>query len=103
MKKVLVTITGAVLLAVLLPLALTGANKKADGAPAGKGNFLEVGKTYSFKFQNEVGMYKVLEEPRDGWVRVGVPKRDDVLPSAINLQSVNYIERLPDYWNPNSN
>lgn len=102
MKKRVVA-AGVALLAVLVPLALAGAGKKeAAGVPPGKGHFLEMGKTYGFQFlpgvmEKEFVLYKVVEEPRDGWVRVGLNDEGgaQLIPTWINLQTVTRIEHNP--------
>jgi hypothetical protein len=96
-------VAGAILLAGLVPLALTGAGKKeAADASVRNGHFLHVGKTYSFQFlpgvtEQEFVTYKVIGEPSNGWVRVGVSEDGgaELIPTWINLQAVAVIVHDP--------
>src|SRR5262249_2921356 len=50
-------------------------------------HFLEKGKSYSFVWQNSVRQAVVLEEPRDGWVKV----REDNSEQWINMSKVHRV------------
>ena len=89
------TAVGLLSLLAVIPLALANADKKET---AGKGHFLEVGKSYGFTFVHgrpALAWGTVVEEPRDGWVRVvmsygGVKPQE--IPSWVNLQTVAVID-----------
>jgi hypothetical protein len=62
-------------------------------APLPQRHFLEKGRSYYFSWQNFIGPAVVLEEPRDGWVRVKV--RGDDSDQWINLSTVHRIMVAP--------
>jgi hypothetical protein len=82
-------------LLLIFGLALLFAHRDAPAAPAlpPTKHFLEVGKTYRFRFAGTEWPLKVLEEPRDNWVKLEYPdggnKEQEIL--WINLNQVTLI------------
>jgi hypothetical protein len=68
-----IVVTGTTLLAaaVLSLVVVRWAAPARSADPPRKGHFMEVGKTYTFIAPGvgDFAKHKVLEEPRDGWVK----------------------------------
>ena len=93
-------LVGVGLFIILIQLALGGAGRKdglAAQPPGSPKHFLEVGRSYSFAFPNRTESLepcKVVEQPRDNWVKV--KSRGGDATTWINLNQVASIMLLRD-------
>jgi len=100
MKRSILT-TGGSLLAVVAILALVAAERKSASAepPArAEGQFLEVGKSYTFGWTGTTSAEhcKVLEAPRGNWVKVSIPVEGRESPLITWVNIIRYAAIVPE-------
>ena len=100
MKRSILT-TGGSLVAVVAVLALAAAEWKSASAepPArAEGQFLEVGKSYTFGWPGKTTAEhcKVLEAPRGNWVKLSIPVEGRESPLVTWLNIIKYDAIVPE-------